>query len=64
MSSVFSPKSFALPKRVFICTKRAKPLLLALPIVNAMGDRTSKNDEKYFRVVKVQNSDESPITPE
>ena len=27
-------------------------------------DRTSKNDEKKYGVVKVQNSDESPITPE
>ena len=27
-------------------------------------DRTSKNDEKKYRVVKVQNSDESPITAE
>ena len=28
-----------------------------------MGDRTSKNDENKNRVVKVQNSDESLISP-
>ena len=47
--------------RVFLL--RTKPALYTIVKI-CIWDRTSKNDENKNRVVKVQNSDESPTTAE